>query len=105
VAPHSTNGTTEEAEMITQIELWGKASKAYGGFVPQTTFRRWLTDVCLLSLKPEYDETECYWVIEWVKIARRHPKGSPIAKRQFNQLMQDANNATDKRTASQVTGQ
>ncbi len=89
--------------MITQIELWGKASKAYGGFVPQTTFRRWLTDVCLLSLKSEYSEAEIYWVVEWCKIARRHPKGSPIAKRQFIHLMQESNNATDERTASQAT--
>jgi hypothetical protein len=77
--------------MITQIELWGKASKAYGAFIPQTTFRRWVTDVCLLPLKATYQETECFWVTEWVKIARRHPKGSPIAKQQFHQLMQEAN--------------
>jgi hypothetical protein len=76
--------------MTTQIELWEKASKTYGCFIPQTTFRRWLTDICLLSLKPEYNETESKTMIEWCKIARRHPKGSPIAKQQFHQLLQES---------------
>lgn len=75
--------------MITQIELWGKASKAYGAFIPQTTFRRWVTDICLLSLKANYDDLETHWVMEWVKLARRHPKGSPIAKQQFRQLLME----------------
>jgi hypothetical protein len=75
--------------MLTQIELWGKASKTYGQFIPQSTFRRWVTDTCLLTLKSDYSETEVRWVIEWCKIASRHPKGSPIAKRQFHQLMRD----------------
>jgi hypothetical protein len=86
--------------MITQVELWGKASKTYGCFIPHTTFRRWVKDICLLSLKPDYSDTEAYWVIEWCKIARRHPKGSPIAKIEFTNLMEDARNATDQRTAS-----
>jgi hypothetical protein len=80
--------------MITQIELWGKASKTYGCFIPQTTFRRWVTDICLLPLKSDYSEVESYWVTEWCKIASRHPKGSPIAKRQFIHLIKDSQNAT-----------
>jgi hypothetical protein len=86
--------------MLTQIELWGKASQTYGCFVPQTTFRRWVTDICLLELKPSYSDEECGWVIEWCKIARRHPKGSPIAKRQFIHFIKDSQNATHQRTAS-----
>lgn len=76
--------------MITQIELWGKASKVYGAFIPQTTFRRWVTDVCLLPIKREYSKTESYWVIEWCKIASQYPKGSPIAKQQFHQLLMES---------------
>jgi hypothetical protein len=88
-------GTDGGTEVITQIELWDRASKVYGAFIPQTTFRRWVTDVCLLPLKREYNDQESQWLLEWCKIASQYPKGSPIAVRYFRSLLtENSTNAT-----------
>jgi hypothetical protein len=75
--------------MLTYLELWAKACKSYGGFISPTTFRRWVTDACLLSIKPTYEMGEIEWMDEWVKTAKRFPKGSPRAKQAFHQRLRE----------------
>jgi hypothetical protein len=80
--------------MLTYEELWGKACKTYGQFIPPTTFRDWITQFCLLSVRDVYESSEAFWVIELAKIARRHPKGSPKIKKTLHAKMEaDLNGA------------
>jgi hypothetical protein len=98
-------GTTGEAQMITYQELWAKASKHYGGFIPPTTFRRWIEDFCLLDIQSDYQPSEAECVVELAKIARRFPKGSPKVKQTFRKRMEATANGTERsaeRAASAV---
>jgi hypothetical protein len=69
--------------MLTYQELWEKACKSYGQFISSPTFRRWVSEACLLPIQPTYETDEIHWVMEWVKTSKRFPKGSPRAKAQI----------------------
>ena len=76
--------------MLTYQELWEKACRAYGQFIAPQTFRRWISEACLLPIQSTYETNEIHWVMEWVKITKRFPKGSPRAKTTFHKLMKEA---------------
>jgi hypothetical protein len=84
--PIESNGNLR---MLTYQEFWAKACKSYGDFIAPTTFRRWVTDACLLPIKATYEPDEILWMNEWVTIAKRFPKGSPMAKKHFHQRMRE----------------
>ena len=75
--------------MLTYQELWEKACKSYGQFISPPTFRRWVSEACLLPIQPTYETDEIHWVMEWVKTSKRFPKGSPRAKATFHQRMNE----------------
>jgi hypothetical protein len=77
--------------MLTYQELWEMACMTYGQFITPPTFRRWVSDACLLPIQSTYEPNEIHWVMEWIKIAKRFPKGSPRAKETFHKLMKEAN--------------
>ncbi len=75
--------------MLTYQELWEKACKSYGQVISPPTFRRWVSEACLLPIQPTYETDEIHWVMEWVKTSKRFPKGSPRAKQAFHQRMKE----------------
>jgi hypothetical protein len=91
--PMVTNGSIGEGEMTSYQELWAKTSKAYGGFIPPSTFRRWVVDFCLLEAQSVYEPDEVGWVLELAQIARRFPKGSPKIKEVLHKKMKECHEA------------
>ena len=61
--------------MLTYQEFGAKACKSYGDFIAPTTFRRWVTDACLLPIKATYEPDE----ILWMNDLSDRPTPKPIA--------------------------
>ena len=72
------------------LELWSEVSTIVGRFVPTSTFRYWVSEVCLLPLKQVYNESESFWIREWAKTYMQFPRRSPKAKQAFHKLMKEA---------------
>ncbi len=70
-------------------DLWSEVSAIVGRIVPSSTFRYWITEVCLLPLKQVYSESEAFWVREWAKTYMQFPKRSPKAKAAFHQRLRE----------------
>ena len=68
-------------------DLWSEVSAIVGRIVPSSTFRYWITEVCLLPLKQVYSESEAFWIREWAKTYMEFPRRSPKAKTAFHQRM------------------
>jgi len=73
------------------LELWREVSATVGRLVPTSTFRYWISEVCLLPLKQVYSESEAFWVRQWAKTYMEFPRRSPKAKQAFHKLMREAN--------------
>ena len=73
--------------MLTYQELWEKACKSYGQFISPPTFRRWVSEACLLPIQPPYETDAIHWVMEWVKTSERFPIGRPRAKTAYHKQM------------------
>jgi hypothetical protein len=76
--------------MQTYNDLWGQTSRALGYIVPTSTFRRWLTDYCLLDIKAEYSDAEVTTVEKLAELARSVPRSSPKLKQKLHQLMRES---------------
>jgi hypothetical protein len=69
--------------------LWSEVSTIVGNLVPTSTFRYWISEVCLLPLKQTYTESEAFWIREWAKTYIQFPRRSPKAKLAFHQRMRE----------------
>ena len=69
--------------------LWSEVSTIVGNLVPTSTFRYWISDVCLLPLKQTYTESEAFRIREWAKTYIQFPRRSPKAKLAFHQQMKE----------------
>jgi hypothetical protein len=74
-------------------DLWSEVSAIVGRIVPSSTFRYWITEVCLLPLKQVYTESEAFWIREWAKTYMEFPKRSPKAKAAFHQRVNPPQNS------------
>jgi hypothetical protein len=70
-------------------DLWSEVSAIVGRIVPSSTFRYWITEVCLLPLKQVYSESESFWIREWAKTYMEFPRRSPKAKQAFHQRLRE----------------
>jgi hypothetical protein len=69
--------------------LWSEVSTIVGNLVPTSTFRYWISEVCLLPLKQTYTESEAFWIREWAKTYIQFPRRSPKAKLAFHQRIKE----------------